>query len=152
MIDPCIKIRSKAYIFITADTHLSRNYFSQLTRKHLEFPETAATTLYACPVIFDRNAHRVPGFVRLADVIWSAAGLSGLYEASTIVIPTSVYSIPLTLVELVGGWDTDAMSIGEDLHMYLKCYFVAAAAVGTLKVRIIYSPGTSCLNGFSNVS
>ncbi len=105
---------------------------------HFENSDTAATTLYAAPIIFDRNSHKVTTLVRLADIVWCAAGLSGLYPGSTIIIPTSVYSIPLSLVEMVGGWDTNAQSIGEDLHMFLKCYF---GAEGGLTTQVIYSPG-----------
>ena len=124
-----------------ADTHLSANYFAELSAKHFEFSNTAETTIYAVPIIFDRNAHKVPALVRLSDIVWCAAGLSGLYPGSTIVIPTSVYSIPLSLVEIVGGWDTGAEAIGEDMHMYLKCYFALA---GHLTTRVIYSPGKAC--------
>lgn len=104
---------------------------------HVSYPETASTTLYSAPIIFDRNAHAVPAIVRVADVLWAAAGLSGLYRGSTISPPTSVYSVPLMLVDRVGGWDGDSEAIGEDLHMYLKCFF---ALNGNLTVRAIMSP------------
>ena len=104
---------------------------------HFAHPETASTTLYAAPIIFDRNADKVPALVRVADVLWCAAGLSGLYRGSAIGPPTSVYSLPLTLVDLVGGWDVDAEAIGEDLHMYIKCFF---ALNGHLTSRAILSP------------
>ncbi|CAK7567265.1 MAG: hypothetical protein SEPTF4163_005227 [Sporothrix epigloea] len=121
----------------TADSHLSSNFFSLLTRMHLSFPETSGTTLYAAPIIFDRNAHRVPAIVRVADILWCAAGMSGLYRGSTIAPPTSVYSLPLQLVDRVGGWDCGSEAIGEDLHMFLKCFF---ALNGNLTVRTILSP------------
>lgn len=104
---------------------------------HMAYPETANTTLYGAPIIFDRNAHNVPAIVRVADVLWSAAGMSGLYSGSTIAPPTSVYSLPLELVDRVGGWDCDSEAIGEDLHMYLKCFF---ALNGNLTVRTVLSP------------
>ncbi|KAL1902831.1 hypothetical protein Sste5346_000742 [Sporothrix stenoceras] len=122
---------------IDADSHLSSNFFALVTKMHLSFPETAATTLYAAPIIFDRNAHSVPAIVRVADILWCAAGLSGLYRGSTIAPPTSVYSLPLQLVDRVGGWDRDSEAIGEDLHMYLKCFF---ALNGNLTVRTVLSP------------
>ncbi|KAI0896904.1 glycosyl transferase family group 2-domain-containing protein [Annulohypoxylon nitens] len=122
---------------IDADSHLSTNYFAHLTSMHLSYPETASTTLYAAPIIFDRNAHAVPAIVRVADILWAGAGLSGLYSGSTIAPPTSVYSVPLELVDRVGGWDCDSEAIGEDLHMYLKCFF---ALNGNLTVRTILSP------------
>lgn len=104
---------------------------------HLQYPETAPTTLYAAPILFDRNAHSVPAIVRVADILWSAAGMSGLYSGSSIAPPTSVYSVPLVLVDRVGGWDCGSEAIGEDLHMYLKCFF---AMNGNLTNRTILSP------------
>lgn len=104
---------------------------------HLSHPETATTTLYAAPIVFDRNAHNVPAIVRVADVLWCAAGMSGLYRGSAIAPPTSVYSLPLELVDRVGGWDCDSEAIGEDLHMYLKCFF---ALNGNLTCRTVLSP------------
>lgn len=108
-----------------------------MTTMHMAYPDTATTTLYSAPIIFDRNAHNVPAIVRVADVLWSAAGMSGLYKGSTIAPPTSVYSVPLELVDRVGGWDCDSEAIGEDLHMYLKCFF---ALNGNLTVRTVLSP------------
>ncbi|EAQ93648.1 hypothetical protein CHGG_01883 [Chaetomium globosum CBS 148.51] len=122
---------------IDADSHLSSNYFANVTTMHVAYPDLATTTLYSAPIIFDRNAHNVPAIVRVADVLWSAAGMSGLYEGSTIAPPTSVYSVPLELVDRVGGWDCDSEAIGEDLHMYLKCFF---ALNGNLTVRTVMSP------------
>ncbi|KAI0385848.1 glycosyl transferase family group 2-domain-containing protein [Hypomontagnella monticulosa] len=122
---------------IDADSHLSCNYFTLLTGMHTSYEDTASTTLYAAPILFDRNAHAVPAIVRVADILWAGAGLSGLYRGSTIAPPTSVYSLPLVLVDRVGGWDCDSEAIGEDLHMYLKCFF---ALNGNLTVRTIMSP------------
>lgn len=104
---------------------------------HLAHPDTASTTLYSCPVIFDRNAHTVPALVRVADILWCAAGMSGLYTGSTTAPPTSVYALPLQLADRVGGWDADAEAIGEDLHMYIKCFF---ALNGNLTCRIVMAP------------
>ena len=103
----------------------------------LEYPNTAPTTLYSAPIIFDRNAHLVPAIVRVADILWCAAGISGLYKSSTIRPPTSVYSLPLGLADMVGGWDTDGGAIGEDLHMFLKCFF---ALNGNLTPRTVLAP------------
>ncbi|TLS26768.1 hypothetical protein PpBr36_05417 [Pyricularia pennisetigena] len=122
---------------IDADSHLSSNYFALATSMHLANPETATTTLYTAPIIFDRNAHAVPAIVRVADVFWSAGGISGLYTGSTIAPPTSVYTVPLELVDRVGGWDCDSEAIGEDLHMYLKCFF---ALNGHLTTKVIMAP------------
>ncbi|ORY70994.1 glycosyl transferase family group 2-domain-containing protein [Pseudomassariella vexata] len=122
---------------IDADSHLSSDYFALVTSMHLAHPETSSTTLYSAPIIFDRNAHSVPAIVRVADILWCAGGISGLYGGSTISPPTSVYSLSLELVDRVGGWDCDMEAVGEDLHMYLKCFF---ALNGNLTTRTILSP------------
>jgi hypothetical protein len=101
---------------------------------HRKYPKTAATTLYAAPIVFDRNAHMVSALVRIADIQWCAGGISGLYTRSSIRPPTSVYSLPLGLADKAGGWDSDREAIGEDLHMYAKCFF---ALNGTLTTRTI---------------
>ncbi|KAK3066523.1 hypothetical protein LTR53_017090 [Teratosphaeriaceae sp. CCFEE 6253] len=124
-----------------ADTHLSPRYFQHIARSHLDSPESRDTTMYVPPLVFDRNLHRVPLPVRTADLIWAGAGLSSLYTGSTVCIPTSVYSLPMTLVEQVGGWDTGPGAIGEDMHMYIKCFF---ALSGNLDVKIIHAAASQC--------
>lgn len=101
-------------------------------------------------MVFDRNLQHVPLPVRTADIMWTGAGLSNLYSGSSVCIPTSVYSLPMTLAERVGGWDTGPGAIGEDMHMYLKCFF---ALSGNLRVKIIYAAVSQCnvssrLHGF----
>lgn len=101
-------------------------------------------TLYMPPIIFDRNAHLVPQMVRIADLMWSGAGLSCYTSKptrTTVAIPTAVYTLPLPLVCLAGGWDTGSEAIGEDMHMMLKCYF---ATNGRMKIRPIPSPASQC--------
>lgn len=127
--------------YLQADTHLSSRYFTQVRRFHLENPDSNETCMYVPPLVFDRNLHHVPLMVRTADLMWAGAGISSLYSGSRIVIPTSVYSLPMTLVETVGGWDTGPGAIGEDMHMYLKCFF---ALSGNLQVRIIYAAASQC--------
>lgn len=134
---PWFRFADLLVCFSTADSHLASTYFALLTDMHLSHPETATTTLYAAPIIFDRNAHSVPAIVRVADILWSAGGMSGLYRGSSIAPPTSVYSLSLELLDRVGGWDCDAEAIGEDLHMYVKCFF---ALNGNLTSRTILSP------------
>lgn len=93
------------------------------------------------PLVFDRNLHHVPLPVRTADLMWAGAGISSLFPGSLVCIPTSVYSLPMTLAEHVGGWDAGPGAIGEDMHMYLKCFF---ALSGNLKSRIVYAAASQC--------
>jgi Glycosyl transferase family group 2 len=122
-----------------ADSHLSSSYFEEITLMHIRYPQTAPTTVYTPPIIFDRNAHLVPILVRVADIQWCAGGISGLYSGSWIGPPTSVYSLPLGLADKVGGWDAHCEAIGEDLHMYIKCFF---ALNGNLTRRTVLSPAS----------
>jgi hypothetical protein len=121
---------------LQAGSHLSSRHFAHITKMHLEYPDTAETTIYVPPIIFDRNAHQVPTIVRVADLFWAGAGLSGHLPFDPIAPPTSVYSLPLALVDFVGGWDAGNEAIGEDLHMYIKCFF---ATKGNLTCRTILS-------------
>jgi hypothetical protein len=127
--------------FFSADTHLSRDYFTEIRRLHNRHLPEADRSFYASPIIFDRNSNEVPVFVRCADLLWAFAGMSAMYPGCPITIPTSVYSLPLLLAEKVGGWDGDPTAIGEDMHMLLKCYFQTG---GDIISRVIYSPASQC--------
>ncbi|PMD18508.1 hypothetical protein NA56DRAFT_672343 [Hyaloscypha hepaticicola] len=134
--------KSKQNIIVTvidSDSHLSTNYFSLINNLHYAYPVTADNTMYVPPIIFDRNAHLVPRLVRVADLLWAGAGLSGHYKTSSICPPTSVYSLPLSLVDKAGGWDAGEDAIGEDLHMYIKCFF---AVNGNLTTRSVFAPAS----------
>jgi hypothetical protein len=100
------------------------------------------------------TANSVPRLIRVADIVWAAAGLSGFLPFDTIRPPTSVYSLPLSLVDQVGGWDAGPEAIGEDLHMYLKCYWKLE---GNLISKIVPSAAShtnissiSCSNPIKN--
>ncbi|KAK9371268.1 hypothetical protein V1509DRAFT_650873 [Lipomyces kononenkoae] len=121
-----------------ADTHLLATYFQTITDHCVRHgPDTF--TMFIPPIVFDRNAHNIAPIVRCADMLWSAAGISMLYKSSQIVIPTSVYSITLPLARQVDFWDAGPGAIGEDLHMYLKCFFRTR---GNIKTVAVYSPAS----------
>lgn len=128
-----------------SDTHLLSTYYSLIQRRHQVLQKQsglAAITLYCAPIVFDRNAHLVPRLVRAADMGWSCSGLACFKRPEDhhgIVFPTSVYTLPLSLVSSVGGWDTGPGAIGEDMHMMLKCYF---STNGRLNIESIASPAS----------
>jgi Glycosyl transferase family group 2 len=124
-----------------ADTHLSQDYFNEIRSKHWRYNADAQRAFYASPIIFDRNSNDVPILVRCADLLWAFAGISAMYPGCSIIIPTSVYSLPLALAQRVGGWDGDPTAIGEDMHMLLKCYFETA---GDIITHVIASPASQC--------
>ncbi|KAL9111070.1 MAG: hypothetical protein Q9227_004503 [Pyrenula ochraceoflavens] len=117
-----------------SDTHLLSDYFRIIHRRHIRHRQQSSSvnmTLYMPPIVFDRNAHRIPLLVRVAD----------LSQKRGVAIPTSVYTVTLPLVNLVHGWDADAGAIGEDMHMMLKCYY---GANGQLAIESVPSPASQC--------
>ncbi|KAJ1563905.1 hypothetical protein HK096_010488 [Nowakowskiella sp. JEL0078] len=68
--------------------------------------------------------------------------MSNLYASSPVKIPCSAYSVSMDLAISVNFWDAGPEAIGEDLHMYLKCFF---ATQGQVIVKPIFSPA-SCAN------
>lgn len=124
-----------------ADTILWEDYFTEIRRLHYKHGNDAAQTLYTCPLIFDRNSHQTPFLVRCMDIFWSWVCLSSMYPGSHLSIPFSVYSLPLSLVEMIDGWDTDHTAISEDFHMLLKAFFKLS---GDLVTRPIYVPASQC--------
>lgn len=131
-------------IFTTmdADTHLLSSYFEFISYDCSRNSENSNTfTMYVPPIVFDRNAHSISPIVRCADMLWCAAGISALYDSSRVRTPTSVYSITMMLARYVGFWDTGPDAIGEDLHMYLKCYFKTRGLIRSVSV---FSPASHC--------
>ncbi|KAJ5777267.1 hypothetical protein N7520_000513 [Penicillium odoratum] len=126
---------------IDADTHLLQDYFTEIQRLHFDDLVSPGQSFYSCPIIFDRNSAETPVLVRCADLMWGFAGISAMYPGSPISIPTSVYTLPLSLAKKAGGWDSNASAIGEDMHMMLKCYF---AMGGNITTRVVYSAASQC--------
>ena len=71
--------------------------------------------------------------------MWSLANLSTLDPTSAIKIPSSVYSVSMELATFVGFWDSGPEAIGEDLHMFIKCFLSTGCQ---LQVETIYSPAS----------
>lgn len=67
------------------------------------------------------------------------AGLSSIYTGSKAKIPTSAYSLSMTLAANVGFHDAGPQAIGEDMHMFIKCLFSTG---GNLISETIYSPAS----------
>jgi hypothetical protein len=125
---------------IDSDTCLAQDYFQMVAERFMAVPLGVRSKMMFCvPIIFDRNAHEVPIFVRIVDILWGQAGLSTNYPTSDIKIPTSVYGISMQLANAVGFWDTGPEAIGEDMHMLAKC---CLSTGGNLHVDTIYSPAS----------
>jgi Glycosyl transferase family group 2 len=74
-------------------------------------------------------------------MFWSIGVISNLYPSSPVKVPCSAYSVSMDLVLAVNFWDAGPEAIGEDMHMYLKCYFSTA---GRVIVKSIFSPASQC--------
>jgi Glycosyl transferase family group 2 len=92
--------------------------------------------------MFDvRNADKVPFLVRAYDMQWSMGIISYKFPWSPVTVPSSAYSVPSSLAFDIGGWDTDAGSIGEDMHMGLKAFF---SSNGNVKMINVWSSASQC--------
>ncbi|KAJ3412507.1 hypothetical protein HDV05_000645 [Chytridiales sp. JEL 0842] len=125
-----------------ADTCFAEDYFKSVSYHYcIQTPEKRKSIMFTPLTVFDRNAHAVPAVVRVTDIFWSLGVMSHLYPSSPIRFPCSAYSLSLTLASAVNFWDPTPEAIGEDMHMYLKCFFHTR---GALKVVPIYSPASQC--------
>jgi hypothetical protein len=74
-------------------------------------------------------------------MFWSIGVMSNFYNSSKVKLPCSAYSVSMDLAISVNFWDTGPEAIGEDMHMYLKCFF---ATQGKVIVKSIFSPASQC--------
>ena len=144
VIDSMSGLLTQAQLIVSGDVHLLNQHFQILNERYPSTMRDDPYVLYVPPVVFDRNAHRVPSLVRMADMIWGGAGLSCFRSAQLpngVAFPTAVYTLSLPLLRFVNGWDTGPDAIGEDMHMMLKCYF---ATNGKLRIESLPSPASLC--------
>ncbi|KAI8343601.1 hypothetical protein BC941DRAFT_448370 [Chlamydoabsidia padenii] len=92
--------------------------------------------LLAPPIFFSRNCYDVPAAVRVTDITWSAMVMSNLSNSRGLSFPCSTYSLSMMLAERVDYWDTDANAVGEDMHMWLKCFFKTNGQVRTAPIYV----------------
>ncbi|TPX73330.1 hypothetical protein CcCBS67573_g05400 [Chytriomyces confervae] len=130
------------FTVMDADTAFAEDYFNAVTYHYTTAPsETRMFNIYAPSTVFDRNAKDVPVFVRLSDMLWSAGVMGNYVPFSPITIPCSAYSLPMELIKAVDFWDVGSEGLGEDMHMFLKCFF---ATEGRIEVTPIFSPASCC--------
>ncbi|KAJ3193266.1 hypothetical protein HK101_005129 [Irineochytrium annulatum] len=134
--------RSEIFTIMDADTAFAADYFNAVTYHFaVSSAEERRLCMFAPCTVFDRNAKDVPTIVRLTDTMWSIGVMSNLYPSSLVAFPCSAYSISMELAASVGFWDVGPEALGEDMHMYLKCFF---ATEGRVRMRPIYSPASCC--------
>jgi hypothetical protein len=108
-----------------ADTILHPQYFSNLSYQAMTMSREARVwKLWQSPVLLLRNLFSVPGVTRvsgLGTVLFELAGLANQHFGSHITFSSYSMTLALASHKAVGGWDPDV--IGEDHHMFAKCYF-----------------------------
>ncbi|ORY29217.1 hypothetical protein BCR33DRAFT_724733 [Rhizoclosmatium globosum] len=131
-------VKTDLITVMDCDTAFAEDYFAAITYYFSTCDkDSRILNLYAPGTVFDR----CPVFVRLADMLWSAGVMGNYVPFSPITIPCSAYSLSMELAQAVNFWDCGPEGLGEDMHMYLKCFF---ATEGRLKVTPIYSPASCC--------
>ncbi|KAI9255223.1 hypothetical protein BDA99DRAFT_562489 [Phascolomyces articulosus] len=109
--------------------------------------------LLAPPIFFSRNCFEVPAAVRVTDITWSAMVMSNLGNSRGIAFPCSTYSLSMVLAERVGYWDTGADAVGEDMHMFLKCFFKTNGQARTVPIHVPINLTNVQTNGYlSNIN
>ncbi|KAJ3120080.1 hypothetical protein HK100_012949 [Physocladia obscura] len=132
---------------LDCDTIFAEDYFAAMTCHYaVASPEQRKIMMFMPSTVFDSQ---VPVFVRTCDIYWSLGVISSMYDGSPIKFPCSAYSISMDLCISVNFWDAGPESIGEDMHMYLKCFFSTG---GKVNVKSIYSAASCCNIESSNHS
>lgn len=110
-------------------------------------------TICAPPIFFSRNCNEVPASVRMADITWAAMVMSNLSNSDGLCVPCSNYSLSFILAERVGYWDVDADAIGEDMHMWLKCFFKTDGHARTVPIYVpINLTNVQCEGYLANIN
>ncbi|CAG8546327.1 6879_t:CDS:2 [Funneliformis caledonium] len=131
------RIDKRRVVFTVTD---SDSAIPELYIRHVEkaFAESFDPYAIICspPIFFSRNALNVPAAVRVTDIMWSIMVMQNLSNRKGLAFPCSTYSLSMVLAEQVGFWDTDKDAIGEDLHMWLKCFFKTGGISRTIPIYV----------------
>jgi len=110
---------------IDADSIIHPQYLSNLSYQAMTMSREARVwRMWQPPVLLLRNFFSVPGVTRvsgLGTVLFELAGLANQHIGSHITFSSYSMTLALATHRMVNGWDPDV--IGEDHHMFVKCYF-----------------------------
>jgi len=119
-----------------ADSEFGAGYFENVTRGFVTLPEEERhLRIWQAPVFHLKNYHRQPGPVLVGTMFTCMQELAALNDPNAVRLPYSTYSLSLSLVRRVGGWDAEW--IAEDWHMGIKCFLMT---LGRSIVEPIFSP------------
>ncbi|KAL0076610.1 hypothetical protein J3Q64DRAFT_1666188 [Phycomyces blakesleeanus] len=128
--------RSKVILTVTdSDADIPELYIREV-EDTLNRSDDPYRLILAPPIFFSRNCFKVPAAVRVTDITWSAMVMSNLSNSRGLSFPCSTYSLSMALAERVDYWDTDSDAVGEDMHMWLKCFFQTNGEVRTAPIYV----------------
>ncbi|PWN43299.1 hypothetical protein IE81DRAFT_322599 [Ceraceosorus guamensis] len=123
-----------------ADTAFASDFFLSISAYYALAPhDKRRRTYYVPPTLFDRNGAEVPATTRIADIMWSCAGIGQIYPSSSFKAPTSAYAATMELVKHCDFWDSGPEAVGEDFHFAVKATFDTR---GSVFAQTIYSPAS----------
>jgi hypothetical protein len=121
-----------------ADSLLPETYFNAVDEAMWKVIHTEDREFFFVPIVaWAQNSLQVPIFIRMCDAMYSILYNQNLLGLFGIQFPYSTFGLPLQLCHQVDYWDTGADSIGDELHMWLKCFF---ATHGRLRSVRIWAP------------
>ncbi|KAG9301145.1 hypothetical protein G9A89_012528 [Geosiphon pyriformis] len=127
--------RHVVFTITDSDSAIPELYVRHVEKALIEAEDPFAT-ICSPPIFFSRNALDVPAAVRVTDIMWSIMVMQNLSNGRGLSFPCSTYSLSMVLAEKVGFWDTDQDAVGEDLHMWLKCFFKTNGAARTAPIFV----------------
>ncbi|RUP51435.1 hypothetical protein BC936DRAFT_148153 [Jimgerdemannia flammicorona] len=130
-----VEKRRVVFTVTDSDSAIPELYVTEV-EKAISQAEDPYTTLCSPPIFFSRNSFEVPAAVRVTDTTWSIMVMQNLSNSRGLSFPCSTYSLSMVLAERVGYWDVDADSVGEDMHMWLKCFFKTEGAARTVPIFV----------------
>ncbi|CAG8492816.1 5091_t:CDS:2 [Acaulospora colombiana] len=147
------KIDRRRVVFTITDSDSAiPELYVRHVEKALSESEDPYNTICSPPIFFSRNALNVPAAVRVTDIMWSIMVMQNLSNPRGLAFPCSTYSLSMVLAEQVGFWDTDKDAVGEDLHMWLKCFFKTGGQARSVPIFVpINLTNVETTNYISNI-
>ena len=110
---------------VDADSQFHPKYYSYLTFEFLNHKDRYRRFWHAA-IWYYANIWKVPSPIRVVNTFGSV-WRTGILVRRDLLVPTSVYSVSLKMIDEVGYWDVDV--IPEDYRIFFKCFFAFGGKV-----------------------
>lgn len=105
-----------------ADSIIPEEFFIYTGEKYSKLTSPKEVCFEANP-IYSVNSFKVSGFQRAVDLAHASLIMMQQRNYMGQSFPYSTYALSLNLIHAVDYWDCQPEAIGEDYHMYLKCFY-----------------------------